>query len=182
MSILTSQEKTLTIFLLSAVLIGSIVGIYRHNWLKTSEILLSPKKLPSYIKEIEEEDIIDKHNTMVRDQSQKSNLAKEKIENILDESQYDLSLELNKGVLLYNSDNKTKSDKKKITQNTSGIININIASKEDFMKLPYIGEVKAERIIELRNELGTFVSINDLEKVKGIGQKTFAKIEPFITI
>ena len=50
------------------------------------------------------------------------------------------------------------------------------------MKLPYIGEVKAERIIQLRNEMGTFVSIKDLEKVKEIGQKTFTKIEPFITI
>ena len=176
MSILTSQEKSLTIFLLSAVLISSVIGIYKHNWLKTPEILLSPKKLPSYIKKIEEEDIIDKQNAMIRDQSQKSNLAKESIENVSDESQNDLSLELNKDVLLNNSNNKTKSDKKKITQNTSGIININIASKEDFMKLPYIGEVKAERIIQLRNELGTFISIKDLEKVKGIGQKTFTKI------
>ena len=50
------------------------------------------------------------------------------------------------------------------------------------MKLPYIGEVKAERIIQLRNEMGTFISIIDLEKVKGIGQKHSPKIEPFITI
>ena len=50
------------------------------------------------------------------------------------------------------------------------------------MVLPYIGEVKAKRIIELRNELGNFKSINDLEKVKGIGPKTLVKIKPFITI
>ncbi|MFC1565652.1 ComEA family DNA-binding protein [Candidatus Neomarinimicrobiota bacterium] len=45
---------------------------------------------------------------------------------------------------------------------------MNIVSKEYFMKLPYIGEVKAERIIQLRNEMGTFFLIKDLEKVKGI--------------
>ena len=50
------------------------------------------------------------------------------------------------------------------------------------MALPYIGDVKAERIIQLRNEIGTFISIKDLEKVNGIGPKTLAKIEPFITI
>ncbi len=50
------------------------------------------------------------------------------------------------------------------------------------MTLPYIGEVKAERIIQLRNEIGAFLSIKDLEKVKGIGPKTSAKLEPFVTI
>ena len=53
MPILTSQEENLTIFLLSTALIDSIIGIYRHNWLKTPDILLSPKNLPSFIKEIE---------------------------------------------------------------------------------------------------------------------------------
>lgn len=57
--------------------------------------------------------------------------------------------------------NKIEPNKKKITQNTSGIININSASKENFMTLPYIGEVKAERIIQARNESGRFVSIKD---------------------
>jgi len=119
---------------------------------------------------------------MIRSQLQKSDLVEKNIENELIQSNNNILLELNQEGLLNSGANKTKSDKKKITQNTSGIININIASKEDFMKLPYIGEVKAERIIQLRNEMGTFISIKDLEKVKGIGQKTFTKIEPFITI
>ena len=182
MPILTSQEKNLTIFLLSTALIGSVIGIYRHNWLRTPNILLSPKNLPSVIKEIEEEAIIDEHNAMIRDQLQKSDLAEKNIEDVFIQSNNNNSLESNQEGLQNNGANKTKSDKKKITQNTSGIININIASKEDFMKLPYIGEVKAERIIQLRNEIGTFISIKDLEKVKGIGPKIFTKIEPFITI
>jgi competence protein ComEA len=80
------------------------------------------------------------------------------------------------------TNNKTESIKKNVTINTSGLININSASKEDFMSLPYIGEVKAERIIQLRNEMGVFTSIEDLEKVKGIGPKTLTKIEPQLTI
>ncbi len=89
------------------------------------------------------------------------------------------TLEINGGKGLVN---KTKSIKKKTTQNPSGIININSASKEEFMLLPYIREVKAGRIMEFRNKNGRFESIKDLEKVKGIEPKTLAKLEPFITI
>ena len=53
MPILISQEKNLTIFLLGTALIGSVIDIYRHSWLRTPEILLSPKNLLSFIKEIE---------------------------------------------------------------------------------------------------------------------------------
>ncbi len=180
MSLLTSQEKYLTIFLLSTALIGSVIGIFRHNWLRNPEILLSPKNLPSYIKEIEKDSIIEQHNTINRKQSQLLNYAtassKGKNNNNIISSK---SVQI---VTTDNVSNKTKSNKKKITQNSSEIININSASKEDFMTLPYIGEVKAERIIQLRNEMGTFISIKDLEKVKGIGSKTLARLEPFITI
>ncbi|MBU0528351.1 helix-hairpin-helix domain-containing protein [bacterium] len=183
MPILTSKEKNLTIFLLSTALIGSVVGIFRHNWLKSPEILLSPKNVPSYIKEIEEEDIIVKHNIMIKDPSQKSDTAVKNDVNIVADTEDNNSFKLVKVAMLNDTMNKTGSiNKKKITQNTFEIININIASKEDFMMLPYIGEVKAERIIQLRNEIGTFVSVKDLEKVKGIGPKTLAKIEQFLTI
>jgi len=182
MPLLTSQEKILTIFLLSTVLIGSIIGIIRHNWLKTPEILLSPKYLPSYINKIEEDNIIFAHNAKIKDQLPQSEIVEIVEENVLVESKDNISSKSVRETPPNTIENKTKSDKKKITQNTSGIININSACKEDFMKLPYIGKVKAERIIQLRDEIGTFVSIKDLEKVKGIGPKIFIKIEPFITI
>ncbi len=182
MPLLTSQEKNLTIFLLSTVLIGSVIGIFRHNLLRTPEILLAQNNLPSYIKEIEKDNIIEKHNNIIKERSQLANATvintKSKIGN--NNSNID-----SKSVQKVTTDivaNKTKSNKKKIKQNPLEIININIASKEDFMTLPYIGEVKAGRIIQLRNELGTFISIKDLEKVKGIGPKTLARLEPFITI
>jgi len=47
MPLLTAQEKNLTIFLLSTALIGSVIGIFRHNWLNNPDILLSQKNLPS---------------------------------------------------------------------------------------------------------------------------------------
>lgn len=182
MPLLTSQEKNLTIFLLSIALIGSVIGIFRHNWLRNPEILLSPKNLPSHIKEIEDDNIIETHNTLIEKQSQLSNIAKINIEHKTVKKNSIIKSKTVQNVITDTVVYKTESNKKKITQNPSGIININIASKEDFMMLPYIGEVKAGRIIQLRNEMGTFISIKDLEKVKGIGPKTLAKLEPFITI
>lgn len=182
MPLLTSQEKNLTIFLLSTALIGSVIGIFRHNLLRTPEILLSPNNLPSYIKEIEEGNIIEKHNTIIKERSQLANATVINTKGKIGNNNSNIDSESIQKITTDSVANKTESNKKKITQNPLEIININIASKEDFMTLPYIGEVKAGRIIQLRNELGTFISIKDLEKVKGIGPKTLARLEPFITI
>ncbi|HHC74323.1 MAG TPA: helix-hairpin-helix domain-containing protein, partial [Thiothrix sp.] len=38
-----------------------------------------------------------------------------------------------------------------------------------------IGEKKAQRMIEYREENGTFASIEEIMEVKGIGEKTFEK-------
>ena len=182
MPLLTSQEKNLTIFLLSTALIGSVIGIFRHNLLRAPEILLSPNNLPSYIKEIEEDNIIEKHNNIIKERSQLPNATVINTKNKIGNNDSNVDSKSVQKITTDSAVNKTESNKKKITQNPSGIININIASKENFMTLPYIGEIKAERIIQLRNELGTFISIKDLEKVKGIGPKTLARLEPFITI
>ena len=61
-------------------------------------------------------------------------------------------------------------------------VNINTASKRELDALPGIGEVLAQRIIEYRNANGPFGSVNDLTKVKGIGEKTLEKIKPYATI
>ncbi|MEE8437719.1 MAG: helix-hairpin-helix domain-containing protein [Candidatus Neomarinimicrobiota bacterium] len=68
-------------------------------------------------------------------------------------------------------------------QNQSPLsININTAVRMELMTLPGIGPVMAERIIQSREEFGSFNIISDINRVRGIGTKTFAEIEPFITI
>ena len=46
--------------------------------------------------------------------------------------------------------------------------------------MPGIGPVKAQRIIDRRSEIGKFNNVNELIEVKGIGEKTLAKILPYI--
>jgi competence ComEA-like helix-hairpin-helix protein len=59
-------------------------------------------------------------------------------------------------------------------------ININNAGINEIVRLPGIGPVLAERIIAYRDSAGPFSEAEDLLKVKGIGEKKLAKIEPHL--
>lgn len=61
-------------------------------------------------------------------------------------------------------------------------VNPNIADLKTLCLLPGIGETIASRIIEYRETYGPFRQLSDLKKVKGIGDKIFAKIEPYLTL
>lgn len=61
-------------------------------------------------------------------------------------------------------------------------ININTATAEELDTLPNIGPVKAEAIIQYREEQGPFYTIEQIQEVDGIGEKTFEKIKDMITI
>ncbi len=61
-------------------------------------------------------------------------------------------------------------------------ININIASVQQLATLPGIGEVLAQRIVDYRNEHGSFQKLTDLTNVEGIGEKKLEAILPYITL
>ena len=68
---------------------------------------------------------------------------------------------------------KTKAD---------GPININTASAEELDALPGIGPAMAKRIIEYRETEGAFTAIEDIKKVKGIGEAKFEKMKDKICL
>ena len=61
-------------------------------------------------------------------------------------------------------------------------IDINRAPAWLLEALPGIGEVKAQAIIDYRQQNGLFNNINELLKVEGIGQATLDNIRDFITV
>ena len=61
-------------------------------------------------------------------------------------------------------------------------LDINTASKEDFMQLDGIGEIISGRIIEYRNEHGSFKSTDELMNVNGITESLYKRIEQYIKI
>jgi competence ComEA-like helix-hairpin-helix protein len=60
------------------------------------------------------------------------------------------------------------------------VIDINTADIQEFMQLPGIGEVTAEKIIEYRNQKGRFIKAEDIMNVKGIGEKKYKELKNFI--
>lgn len=60
-------------------------------------------------------------------------------------------------------------------------IAVNTASASELDLLPGIGPVYAERIVAEREANGPFTSIDDLQRVRGIGPKTAAKLEPLVS-
>ena len=78
------------------------------------------------------------------------------------------------------SKKSSSSSSEKLAPGTK--ININTASAAEMDKLPEIGPVKAQAIVDYRNANGRFAAPEDIEKVKGIKEGTFAKIKDFIVV
>ncbi len=61
-------------------------------------------------------------------------------------------------------------------------INLNTAPVKDLARLPGVGERIADEIVTLREALGGFRSIRELNRVPGISTGLYSEIEPYITV
>ncbi len=61
-------------------------------------------------------------------------------------------------------------------------IDFNEAPVNELMKLPYIGEVKVEAIVDYRTQKGSFQCIEEVIKVRGIGYRIFTEIREYIIV
>jgi competence protein ComEA len=64
----------------------------------------------------------------------------------------------------------------------SNPVNLNSASVAQLQTLPGIGASAAQRIVDYRQKNGSFKKIEELMNVKGIGEKSFLKLKPLITV
>ena len=64
----------------------------------------------------------------------------------------------------------------------AGPIDINMADAAALQTLPGIGETKAAAIIAHREANGPFATVDALQNVKGIGEKTLGKLKEQITV
>jgi competence protein ComEA len=68
------------------------------------------------------------------------------------------------------------------TSAPGGLIDLNTATLEQLDSLPGIGPAIAQRIIDYREQVGGFKTIEEITEVKGIGDATLAKIKDQITV
>jgi competence protein ComEA len=61
-------------------------------------------------------------------------------------------------------------------------VSLNTATVTELMQLPRVGQKTAERILAFRKQHGGFQRPEELMNVKGIGEKSFAKLKPFLSI
>jgi competence protein ComEA len=61
-------------------------------------------------------------------------------------------------------------------------VNINTATASQLEELPGIGKATADRIVEYRQKNGNFKKVEDLMNIRGIGEKSFLKLKPLITV
>lgn len=64
----------------------------------------------------------------------------------------------------------------------SGKVNINTASAQQLTLLPRVGPAVAQRILDFRKDNGPFKKAEDLMLVRGIGEKTYEGMAPYITL
>ena len=77
---------------------------------------------------------------------------------------------------------EAREDPARETEGVTFPIHINQAGKEEFMALPGIGEVLAQRIVDYREENGPFSTVEGLMNVEGIGKKRMEEMLDLITI
>lgn len=92
----------------------------------------------------------------------------------------DKEVDLKQEVLNFNTRSFKKSKTKSLPAEKS--INLNSAVLSDLVRLPGIGEKTAIKILELRTKQGGFKKVEDLIKVKGIGETKLNNIKKYLYI
>lgn len=61
-------------------------------------------------------------------------------------------------------------------------VNLNAATLAQLQTLPGVGASTAQRIVDYRQKNGAFKKVEELMNVKGLGEKSFLKLKPLITV
>lgn len=84
-----------------------------------------------------------------------------------------------------NTNNNVKVKTNKVNNDATVInypLNINTATYNELVSIDGIGDSKANLIINYRNEIGPFESLDELKNIKGFGDATVEKLSQFLTV
>jgi competence protein ComEA len=79
-------------------------------------------------------------------------------------------------------DAQGKAPLQKPAATTAAPVNLNTATADQLAAIPGVGPKMADRIIAYREKNGGFKKVEDLMNVSGVGEKSFLKMKPLITV
>ena len=153
----TKQERIFIIFLLAGVIIGSGLQLYR-SYFKVNNNNAQQERLQNFERQIRQKAIL--------------------IDSVLDGD----GASAEKQNLISKGEKLLKMNHRGTTRQGKLLLDINSATVEELMQLPQVGKVTANKIVEYRAANGAFKNIEDIVKVKGIGEKKLTLIKPHIYV
>ncbi len=156
----------ITVFLVIAIIAGGVMLLIKHSKSQPVEIVLSQTAPPEQSGKIY-------IGGAVANPGIYSLTEDDTIQALLSDAGIKPDADLNYIKIYIPQEDENQSPQK---------INLNRAESWLLEALPGIGEVTAQKIVDYRNENGSFNRIEDLLQVKGIGEGTFDKTKDYITV
>ncbi|MBA7503134.1 hypothetical protein ES706_01741 [subsurface metagenome] len=156
----------ITVFLVIAIIVGGVMLIVKHSKSQPVEIVLSQTTPPEPSGEVY-------ISGAVANPGIYSLKEDDTIQALLSDAGVEPDADLSHIKIHIPREGEKQSPQK---------IDINRAEAWLLEALPGIGETRAQAIVDHRNENGPFKRIEDLLRVKGIGEGTFNKIKDYITV
>ena len=156
----------ITVFMVIAIIVGGVMLAIKHSRSQPVEIVLSQTTPPEQSGEVY-------ISGAVANPGIYSLKEDDTIQALLSDAGIEPNADLSHIKIYLPREGEKQSPQK---------IDINRAEAWLLEALPGIGETRAQAIVDYRNENGPFKRIEDLLRVKGIGEATFDRIKGYITV
>lgn len=69
-----------------------------------------------------------------------------------------------------------------VSEYVSYPVNINTATVQELCTINGIGEKRAEAIVQYRQQIGSYTSVEQIKNIQGIGDSIYAQVSPYLTV